>query len=304
MNVPIPFKKILIVSSVIIFFIFSLVAFRVWYFYSLVRKGAAAYVDFNESMKCSTFSAKLNNSVNAAYYAFLKDIYQRNNFKTITPTVTARIPKVIHQIWLGSPFPERFKKNQLSWQKYNPDWEFKLWTDEEVKCLRLYNQEQYDKATNFGEKSDILRYELLYRYGGLYVDIDFECLQPMDIFHHYFDFYIGIQPMDTVCVQLGIGIIGSVPGHPMLKKCIQQIPLKKSDTPIIAKTGPIFFSSIFWQNAGKGKCIDVALPASYFYPKGYTQKDVPMQLWRERESFAVHHWAGSWLNQEQFQRKK
>jgi mannosyltransferase OCH1-like enzyme len=41
-------------------------------------------------------------------------------------------------------------------------------------------QAAFDRASNFGEKSDIWRYEILFRLGGVYVDTDFECVRPFD----------------------------------------------------------------------------------------------------------------------------
>lgn len=41
-------------------------------------------------------------------------------------------------------------------------------------------QKAFDAAKNYGEKSDILRYEILFVYGGVYADVDVECLQPFD----------------------------------------------------------------------------------------------------------------------------
>ena len=32
------------------------------------------------------------------------------------------IPKIVHLIWLGSLFPEKYKRIKDTWAKYNPDW--------------------------------------------------------------------------------------------------------------------------------------------------------------------------------------
>ena len=90
------------------------------------------------------------------------------------------IPKIIHHIWLGKknvpPYFEKFKK---SWQKCNPDYKFFFWDDEKCKNLNLINRELFDSIENKGCKSDILRYEILYQYGGIYIDTDFECIRPI-----------------------------------------------------------------------------------------------------------------------------
>jgi len=55
-----------------------------------------------------------------------------------------RIPKIIHQIWLGSPLPDRCKVLQKTWKKYHPDWEYRLWTEKEIDEFGLKNRRLYD----------------------------------------------------------------------------------------------------------------------------------------------------------------
>lgn len=135
----------------------------------------------------------------------------------------------------------------------------------------------------------------------MYIDVDFECLQSLDALHA-FDFYIGIQPLDTTMVQLGIGIIGACPGHPLLKKAIDLLPANHEKKQIIAKTGPIFFTKVIIDSVALLTERDAILPASYFYPCGYTEKRGAYNDWVKPESLAVHHWAGSWLSQKAFEK--
>ena len=88
--------------------------------------------------------------------------------------------KIIHQIWLGTKKPPKWCMD--SWEKdyikNNPDWKYYLWTDKEVKNLNLINRKEYDSESTMRGKSDILRYELLYQYGGIYIDADSLCIDP------------------------------------------------------------------------------------------------------------------------------
>jgi mannosyltransferase OCH1-like enzyme len=292
-------------SIPIIFFV-CLAAYKMYQEFKLRRMKdqlQSQHVDFDVSMKKDARQQALTHEFSSSTYAMFKNLYEKNNFSQVQPQQEIKIPKIIHQIWLGSPFPYEYKKYQESWRKHHPDWEYKLWTDAEVSNLTLTNQDLYDASLNYGEKSDILRYELLYRYGGLYVDVDFECLQPLDLLHHCYDFYIGIQPLDTGYSQLGIGLIGSVPGHYVLKQCINNI--RNNDTmQIISRTGPVHCTKVFYHCAGMNGAKDVALPASYFYPCDYAQKGLPPSEWQQPESFAVHHWAASWTKPEGFVRKR
>ena len=94
-----------------------------------------------------------------------------NNFELSENTV---IPKKIHQVWLGGDLPDKYKRLTESWIKYHPDWEYKLWTDSDAAELELINREAFDSMKNLGMKSDLLRVEILNKFGGLYVDVDFD----------------------------------------------------------------------------------------------------------------------------------
>jgi mannosyltransferase OCH1-like enzyme len=249
-------------------------------------------------MKKDRHKEVLSNDFSRQTYGMFKQLYEKNNFKRVQPISQVKIPKIIHQIWLGSPFPEEYKQFQQSWKKYHPDWEYRLWTEEEIQKLNLINQDLYDASVNYGEKSDIVRYELLYQFGGLYADTDFECLKPLDILHHTYDFYIGVQPLDTNFSQLGIGLMGSVPGHPLMRHCIGGIR-HNNTRQIILRTGPIHCTKVFHRYAGQGM-LDIALPASYFYPCDFLQKGLPASSWQRPESFAIHHWEASWTKPEGF----
>ena len=90
------------------------------------------------------------------------------------------IPKIIHQIWLGDQ-SQRPINLMKTWEDMNPGWVYKLWTDDNLP--KLICQEQFDKMKGLHGKADILRYELLYKYGGFYIDADSECVLPFGRFH-------------------------------------------------------------------------------------------------------------------------
>nr|MBA2306899.1 hypothetical protein [Candidatus Dependentiae bacterium] len=87
---------------------------------------------------------------------FFKDLYDRNNFYIRPAVYETKIPKIIHQIWFGPKTPPSiFKESQESLKKHHPDWEYKLWTEEDIPSLQLENQEFYDLSQNYAEKADI-----------------------------------------------------------------------------------------------------------------------------------------------------
>ena len=205
---------------------------------------------------------------------FLKNLYQKNHMSKVTPGELPIIPKIIHQIWIGPKAPPAIlKTSQESIQKFHPDWEYKLWTDADVPGLALFNKRFYDESDNWGEKSDILRYEILKRYGGVYMDVDVICTKPFDILNHTYEFYASLDPLITAAF-LSNAIIGSVPEHPILNHCIGSISHtwevnKKRDLlwRVFYRTGPILFSHSFFKITKEytGNRI-IAFPTSFFFP--------------------------------------
>ncbi len=292
------------------------------------------HVAFDESMLLKDFSHMLERDDFKAVYETCKNLYEKHNFNTLKTSKETRIPKLIHVMWLGGKLPDEFEPYVNSWRKHHPNWTVLFWTDNtanyergselfttfdglekrlqstrggetfvvDATNMKFDNREFYDAAINYGEKSDILKWEIVYRFGGVYVDTDFECLQSLDQYNHTFDLYTGMQPLDTNMVQLGAALYGAIPNHPVLKACVEMIKHNQAIKQIVVKTGPIHFTKVFAYFAGKTGLRDVALPAGYFYPCGYEQRGTPKNEWCKKESSAVHHWAGSWLKPEAFVR--
>eukprot|EP01036_Dinobryon_divergens_P024599 gene24599-33067_t len=117
----------------------------------------------------------------------------------------------------------------------HPLWSFQLWSDSDIDQLNppLINRRIYDRAKNFGMKSDIARYEILHRFGGVYVDLDIEFLRPLDyedLHEHTIDwstitFFAGFS--NSQCMEINNSILGSVASHPLLLEMINQISLSQ-----------------------------------------------------------------------------
>ncbi len=260
-------------------------------------------------------------------FNFFKELYQHNIHKILS-TDQPRIPHIIHMVWIGGEFPEIYHDFRKSWFEHHPAWTHIFWTDNpanykfgnlvsnvntlkedllngmyagqaiviDTHNLKLHNQTFYDQVSNLGEKSDILKYELVYMFGGVYIDIDFECKKPLDILHQSFDFYVGIQPLNE-SLALGAALFAGVPGNSILKTTIETIKNDRSKKGLIERTGPIHFTRSFWHAAQHIKEIVIAFPATYFYPVRLDQKNLSQEQKEsliKPESFAVHHWAGSW----------
>jgi mannosyltransferase OCH1-like enzyme len=306
------------------------------YFFLILVSFVSFAIDFDQSMTSHVYQDLLLRDNNKALLDYFRTLYVKNGPEKIVDRGVSKnkIPKIIHQIWLGKKMPKEYECYRSSWIAHHPDWVFIFWADSplnfdrgttivssfqeldiwlnsqvsndrfcvvDVRKLVFDNRRFYDLAKNYGEKSDILKWEIVYRVGGLYVDTDFECLRPFDELHVMYDLYTGIQPLDTNQVQLGAALYAAVPGHPVLARCVGNIQYNQHIPYIVVKTGPIHFTRCFIEAACLYGTSDVALPAGYLYPCGYEQRGMPRPAWQRPESYAVHHWAGSWLKPEGFE---
>lgn len=193
------------------------------------------------------------------------------------------IPKIIHQIWLGSASPP--VEWMESWKRMNPDWEYRLWTDDNLP--KLYNQKQFDAMKEFSGKADILRIELLYQYGGLYMDADCECLNSLDDSLRQYPFFICYE---NELVRPGLiqnNVIGSEPGHEVLAELMQHIAgiedINKEKAWLTV--GPYLWTTFLRRYQLFSDPVDI-LPSHLFSPihyEGvcYTGQD---------KVYATHHW--------------
>jgi mannosyltransferase OCH1-like enzyme len=220
-----------------------------------------------------------------------------------------KIPKIIHQIWLGSKIPDYYKKLTDSFKIINPDWEYKLWTDENIKDLDLVNRTLFDIQTNMGVKSDLLRYELLYKYGGIYADTDFECLKSLDDFLGC-SFFCGLFFSKNPEIAFPNGLFGVEKNSKIMKDLvirINKIDSTSSDA-IMSSTGPYYFGQIVMKHfLSENKNDDIILlPTNFAYSlpsstrfnitgiRYEDNKDLTLKYRSLQEAYLLHYWHVSW----------
>ena len=257
-------------------------------------------VDFNESMefqKKDSFAELRREKQNWNLVRFCRALYEKNNLQKYAIHSNPLIPKIIHLIWVGPLDPPPiFKKCIQSIKEVLPDWECRIWTDADIPGLRLQNQEFYDEETCYGAKADILRYELLYRFGGVYLDVDFVLRKPLDVLHHAYEFYTSMMPGNSYDT-IANGVIGCQQGHPIIKACVDGIKDHRHHDHILHRTGPYYFQNIFY-GVMKEHPYDrvVALPKSFFLPFDYEFLSLTEEKAQQikEETLAIHYWANSW----------
>jgi mannosyltransferase OCH1-like enzyme len=223
---------------------------------------------------------------------------------TVTPPVTVSqpvtvaqpatgtgvvIPRVFHRIWLGGPLPERERRFGQTWARYHADWEMRLWHDGNVPPLT--NRAQFEAAGSPAQKADILRYELLLAYGGVYLDTDFECFRNIEPLLNGVRAFGAREDASSVA----IGVLGCVPGHPLFAAVVAALPDSvawRPGRPPNQQTGPELFSRVLAEQEALGREIATVFGPELFYPYHWSE---PHRAGEEfPQAYAAHHWAKSW----------
>jgi mannosyltransferase OCH1-like enzyme len=97
------------------------------------------------------------------------------------------ISKIIWQThkWEYEDLPYIYKQTSLTWQKMNPDWEYKYLPNHKIRQMIVDLNEKslldaFDKSPDWLNKSDIYREVMVWAYGGIWADMDAICLSPID----------------------------------------------------------------------------------------------------------------------------
>ena len=131
------------------------------------------------------------------------------------------IPKIIHYCWFGrGEMPELVQKCIESWHTYMPDWEYRLWSEDnfDIASSPAYVQEAY-VAKKYAFVSDNVRLWALQQYGGLYMDVDFEVYKSFDNLMEKYDAFAGYEGSKRNPVMMGV--IAAKAHHPWVQGMLQ-----------------------------------------------------------------------------------
>jgi len=154
------------------------------------------------------------------------------------------IPKIIHQIWIGSkPAPTKLMD---TWKDKNPDFTYIRWNEKEIKkrkllltCLNKINE-----IEEINGQADIIRWEILYEYGGVFLDADSICIEPIDNILMSKKCFAGWENEEARPGLIATGTMGFPPKHPLVKNAIDWI---KENEVSFKKT-----NKMAWHNVGPG----------------------------------------------------
>jgi mannosyltransferase OCH1-like enzyme len=209
----------------------------------------------------------------------------------------SKIPKIIHQIWLGGNLDDNLLKCIESVKNANPGYNHMLWTDSTVEEFDFKNKDLFLKCKNKGQKSDILRYALLEKFGGIYLDTDFIGIKNFDSLLHN-SFFTGVSYDNEP--TLFNGLIGCEPNHNLIKD-LNNFDGDISDydgMAIIRTTGPWYLTRKLFRYVKKDNKDVIVMPVVYFYPFPNFNRDKiagnEYKNYVTPETICVHLWDSRW----------
>jgi len=226
-----------------------------------------------------------------------------------------KIPQIIHQIY-DNPLgvPNILSNISESWKSNHPAWTYRLWNNESIeifltdffpKFIPIYNSFLHDK-----QRWELLRYLILYKEGGLYVDIDYECIQPVDSLLKNHLCCLGLEPTEHAKrfgkkKLIGNAMLATVPYHPFFEKIINEVRVlneraEQTSAKLVSQiTGVEMLNSIY-QKFGSKKEITL-LPPNLIAP--LSAREISLLLLKREtvemedkveNAFAIHYYLGLW----------
>eukprot|EP00668_Euglena_longa_P011243 GGOE01013631.1.p1 GENE.GGOE01013631.1~~GGOE01013631.1.p1 ORF type:complete len:417 (-),score=22.98 GGOE01013631.1:70-1320(-) len=240
------------------------------------------------------------------------------------------IPFTIHQSWRSAErIPARFRTWIRSWVTFNPGWRYVFWDDFDNRMLiHAFFPEfrgAFDALGRGVAQADFCRYAIMHLFGGLYVDMDFECKAPFRSLVSRFEGFLSSEPQIHAKLlekREGVfvcnAILASRPGHPFWLAVMDSIRAAvqagQHEDPV-SLTGPRRIHKVFQENASARSGIKL-LPEDYFYPEvakwniaNLERACIIITTFNQREcqqlrehpngmytnnTHAVHHWECTW----------
>jgi mannosyltransferase OCH1-like enzyme len=197
------------------------------------------------------------------------------------------IPKIVHYCWFGrGEMPKLNKACFETWNDKLPDYEFILWNED--NCPKNDFIEYHLSEGNWAFVSDYVRLYALYNQGGIYLDTDFEIVQPLDNLLSN-NAFLGYED----ATHINNAIAGTVKENIFFKHCMDYM-LKRFEQNESFHISPVVTTAVFNSSNYDIKVYD----RECFYPYNPYDDENPfenlMYKMITKDTYAIHHWAKSW----------
>lgn len=148
---------------------------------------------------------------------------------TSSPNAINGVPLVIYQSWHSRGVPPKMKTNIYNLLKKNPMFDYYLYSDEDCRKYIENNFSEdvlfaFNKLKPGAYKSDLWRYCIMYKKGGVYLDIKFNTLEPLEeTIERSQEVFVRDRETDERLTCFYNGVMISPPGNNVFKNCIDEI---------------------------------------------------------------------------------
>ena len=217
------------------------------------------------------------------------------------------IPRIIHQTWKDERVPRELQRFQRTWIDLHPGWEYRLWTDASARAFVAEHEPGflpvYDAYEHFIERVDAVRYLWLDRLGGVYADLDCECLRALDPLLEPHGAVLGEEPAEHGMVRMaerwlplvGNAFMASIPGHGFWTHVRRRLLRDRHAPDPLDATGPRMLTRAV---ADAGADAPSVLAERHIYPATRLQCERAgrdsSRMRLPRGAYVVHHWQGTW----------
>jgi mannosyltransferase OCH1-like enzyme len=200
------------------------------------------------------------------------------------------IPKIINYCWFGgNKKPRLIEECMKSWHKYLPDYKIVEWNETNFDINSISYVKQAYEQKKWAFVTDYVRMYALYTTGGIYLDADVEILKPLDKFlvHRAFT---GKETNDLTLAA----VMGAEKGHPWIKMIMDwyagaRLTMTPNTQTVTQLSKPYIekkvYDFVYLKNGV------VIYPQDVFAPFDHRL----MTPTPTEHSYAIHHFAGTWL---------
>ena len=157
----------------------------------------------------------------------------------------AAIPKKLHMIWVGENQPPTYvEKNFNSWKSLMPGWECKLWSNDDITS-DVFPVELVNSCTIGAQKADIMRYFIIKKFGGVYVDSDVTPHRSLDTIFTDCRNIVACHDLQLTWGYIAIGFFAAVPNHHVMNEiCELCYTVELNTKDVHMQTGPRLFGKV------------------------------------------------------------
>lgn len=216
------------------------------------------------------------------------------------------IPKIINYCWFGgNEIPEKDKKCIESWHKYCPDYEIKLWNEDNYDVSKVaYMREAYE-AKKWGFVPDYARLDIIYNCGGIYLDTDVEIIKPIDELLYNTGF-AAFEDGNSIALGLGFGAEKNNELIKLNMEIYERMHFFNEDGSMNKVASPVISKEVFEKYGFKCDNTKQTVngftiyPTDFFCPLDFRTNELIIS----DDTFSIHWYNASWFTERQKKEKR